>query len=86
MSNHDEQIQTSLRKFFIDRAWLHPDEVLKPGDSLLEKGVIDSMAMIELTTFIGESFGIEVADEDLMPENFDSLMAISGYIRKKQGD
>lgn len=86
MSNHGEQIQDSLRKFFIDHAWLHPDEALSADDSLLEKGVIDSMAMLELTAFIGESFGIEVADEDLMPENFDSLSAISTYIRKKQGD
>ncbi len=84
MSNDAEEIQDTLRKFFIDHAWLHPEEALKADDSLLEKGVIDSMAMIELTVFIGEAFGVEVADEDLMPENFDSLNAISGYIRKKQ--
>ncbi len=50
------------------------------GDSLLEAGVIDSLAMLRLVTFLEASYGVQVADDDLMPEHFDSLDAIAAYV------
>ncbi|MFQ5598030.1 MAG: acyl carrier protein [Nitrospiria bacterium] len=85
MSENAEEIQERIRQFFIGHAWLHKDEALAASDSLLEKGVIDSMAMVELTGFIGSTYGFEIPDEDLMPEHFDSLSAIATYILEKQG-
>jgi acyl carrier protein len=73
-----------IREFLIDRAWLQDDGELLDTDSLLEKGVIDSMAMVELISFIEETYNIRIQNEELMPENFDSLASIAAYIKSKQ--
>ena len=52
-------------------------------DSLLAAGVIDSMAMIELITSLESRFRIQMQDEDLTPENFDSFSAIRDLIQRK---
>ena len=57
---------------------------LKPDDSLLENGIIDSVKMLDLIQFLEEKFKVEVDDEDLYPENFDTLNAIAGYIAGKK--
>lgn len=53
-------------------------------DSLLELGIIDSVKMLDLINFIEEKFGIKVDDDDLFPENFDSINAIVNYIQSKK--
>ncbi|HHM01371.1 MAG TPA: acyl carrier protein, partial [Caldithrix abyssi] len=60
-------------------------EDLDHDDSLLELGIIDSVKMMEMISFLEENFGIEVDDEELMPENFDSLNAIVAFIESKKG-
>jgi len=51
--------------------------------SLLEEGVIDSTGILELTTFVEATFGITVADEEIVPENFDSVDKIAAYVESK---
>lgn len=52
-------------------------------DSFLEEGIIDSMGIMELVAFVDESFGINVEDEELVPDNFDSINKLAIYIRHK---
>lgn len=73
-----------IRQFLVDRAWLRDGKELRDTDSLLERGVIDSMAMVELISFIEETYNIRIQDEDLMPEHFDSLASIAAYIQKSR--
>ena len=58
--------------------------------SLLEEGIIDSMNLLQLVTFVEEKFGVQVEDQDIVPDNFDSVSKIAAYIRHKlppvQGD
>ena len=54
------------------------------NDSLLELGIIDSVKMLDLINFIEEKYGISVDDDDLFPENFDSINAIVNYIQSKK--
>ena len=58
---------------------------LDPDDSLLELGIVDSVKMLDLIGFIEDTFKIEIDEEDLYPENFDSLNAIEEYIESKKG-
>ena len=51
--------------------------------SFLEEGIIDSMNVMELIMFVEEKFGLEVADEEIVPDNFDSVSKIAAYIRRK---
>lgn len=57
---------------------------LKDDDSLLEKGIIDSTGVLEMVQFIEETFEIEVQDEELVPENLDSVNNLVSYVTKKQ--
>ncbi len=53
------------------------------GDSLLEKGIIDSTGVLELLEFIESGFGIKVEDEEVIPANLDSLDNLSSFIWRK---
>jgi len=57
----------------------------KIGDqaSLLDAGVIDSTGAMELVSFIETQFNVEVSDRDLVPENLDSIAAITAFITRK---
>ena len=56
-----------------------------PDDSLLESGVIDSMGVLQLVAFLEATHGIKVADDDLMPENFDTIGAITVFVERQAG-
>jgi acyl carrier protein len=57
--------------------------VLGEADSLLETGVIDSTGVLELVAFIEETYGIKIDDEEIVPENLDSIINIAAYISQK---
>jgi len=52
-------------------------------DSFMEKGIIDSTGVLELLEFIEERFNIRVEDEEVIPDNLDSLKKLSLFIKKK---
>lgn len=52
--------------------------------SLLENGVIDSMNVIELVLFLEQQFAIQVADSEIIPDNFDSIEQLASFVQKKQ--
>ena len=56
---------------------------LQPDDSLLDKGVIDSTGVLELVAFLGKRYAIHVDDEDLIPENLDSIRNIAAFVVRK---
>lgn len=58
---------------------------LKDGDSFLEKGVLDSTGILEVIYFLEEEFGIKIADEEMVPENLDSVNNIVSFIDRKTG-
>lgn len=51
--------------------------------SFLKEGIIDSLGVMELVTFVEQEFGISVLDREIIPENFDSVNKLSQYIREK---
>lgn len=53
--------------------------------SFLNEGIIDSANVMELVMFVEEKFGVEVADEDIVPDNFDSVAQIAAFVRRKTG-
>ena len=52
--------------------------------SFMKAHILDSTGFIELILFIEESFGVKVDDAEMLPENFDSLLNIDGYIGRKR--
>ena len=53
-------------------------------DSFMERGIIDSTGVLELVNFIQQTFKITVNDEDLTPENLDSVNNLVSYIKRKK--
>ena len=72
-----------IKKFFVEKKFIKTINDLNNEDSLLEKGVIDSVGMLDLVSFIETECSIKIDDDDLMPENFDSLNAIQNFITGK---
>ena len=52
-------------------------------DSLLENGIIDSTGVLELIAFIEDTYGIKVADEEVVPDNLDTILDITSFVQQK---
>ena len=59
-------------------------ESLSPDEDLLEQGIIDSMGIMRLTTFMEGNFGIKILDEDIVPENFQCLNSMVKFVENKK--
>lgn len=77
-------IKQKLIDFLYDESLKDEFQDLDHDDSLLELGIVDSVKMLDLIGFIEDTFEIKVDEEDLYPENFDSLNAIEEYIESKK--
>jgi len=65
--------------------YARPNYVIGEDEHLMEKGVVDSMGMVELITFLQDRFGVEPADEEITEENFATLRRIAGFVSRKLG-
>lgn len=72
-----------IRQFIIENFLFEEDENLKEDSSFLENGIIDSTGILELIAFLEENFGFAVEDEEIIPENLDSLQAAAAYVKWK---
>lgn len=77
------EVENRIRKFILENFILDGDEILGDEDSLLEKGIIDSTGVLELVAFIEENYSFKIKDEELVPENLDSIKNISQYVQNK---
>ena len=78
-------IKDKVREFVVENFMFEEDENLKEDTSFLENGIIDSTGILELVTFLEETYEFAVEDDELIPENLDSIANIENYIKKKQG-
>ena len=72
-----------IRKFIIENFLFEEDDNLKEDTSFLESGIIDSTGILELVSFVEETYGISVEDDEIVPENLDSISNIVAYVNKK---
>ena len=79
----DAGVDGNIREFVRSRFPLARDSNVGDDESLLDRGIIDSLGILDLVGFLEQSFGIQVADEDLSPENFDSIAALVRFVKGK---
>jgi len=84
MEDPVNQYEARIRAFIDDNFTpATPGEPVPAGLSLLESGVIDSMGVLLLVTWLEQDFGIIVDDDEVVPENLDSIAAIDAYLARK---
>ncbi|KPQ09985.1 MAG: Acyl carrier protein [Saliniramus fredricksonii] len=78
-------IETALRSFITENFLFGDDSrAIAGSDSLIQNDLMDSTGILELVAFLEDHFGISVADEDIMPENLDSIDRITAYVTRRQ--
>lgn len=73
-----------IRDYIIQNFLFGNAEKLTDSTSLLDAGIIDSTGILEIVQFIEDAFGVTVNDDELLPENLDSIEAIARYLDGKK--
>jgi acyl carrier protein len=73
----------AIREFIVENFLFGEDNGLKDDTSFLDEGIMDSTGALELINFIEEKFSIQVEDEEIIPENLDSINNVAAYLGRK---
>lgn len=77
-------VKEEVRNYVLENYLFTDDEAaLNDDDSFMELGIIDSTGILEVISFLEEEFGIQVEDDEMIPENLDSVDNIVAYMSKK---
>jgi acyl carrier protein len=79
-----DRITQEVREFILQTILIGVvEEPLADSDSFLQKGILDSTGVLELVGFLERQYGITCADNEITPENLDSLNAVSRFVQSK---
>lgn len=77
-------VRARLRAFVAKNFYLPEPASLTDQTSFLDQGIIDSTGVLELVTFVESEYRITVADDDMVPANFDSIDALAAFVARRQ--
>ena len=82
----EQNIEPSIRDFIATRL-LYSNEGFNYADdaSLLREGIIDSLGVVELVEFLQAQFQLKVEQQEVRPDNFDSVAKMAAFVRRKRG-
>ena len=83
MNMAGNHVSIQIRNFILDKFPLARKQQIKDSDPLLESGVLDSLGVLDLVTFVEQEFSVHVADEELVPENFQTIDRIAAFVESK---
>ncbi len=73
----------AVHGFIVDNFLFGEGDQLKEDTSFLESGIIDSTGILELITFLEETYNIQIQDDELVPENLDSIISVAKFLERK---
>jgi len=80
-----DSLRDRIQKFILENYLFTSDQsALGLDDSLLGRGIVDSTGMLEIIMFIEEQLGVTVKDEDMVPENLDSVSRIAAFVESRR--
>jgi acyl carrier protein len=82
----NQSIETQIKNFLVEHFPSARKKELGIREALLENGIVDSLGILDLVAFIEGTFAIAVADEDLIPDNFNSIEKISLFVESKRAE
>ena len=78
-------VTQDLERFIIQDIMVGGKDVsLSPDESLIESGIVDSLGILRLVAFIEENFSVVVDDTEVVPENFETINAMSSLVERKR--
>lgn len=80
MSDYANNVRGFIAENFLFRA----DAEIADDQSLLDSGVMDSTGVLELIAYLESTYGISVADEEIVPDNLDSISRVTAYLASKK--
>ena len=78
-----DSARDELRAFIVTNFLFGEDQGLDNDTSFMQSGIIDSTGILELVTHLEQTYGIKIQDDELVPENLDSLNHLSQFLQKK---
>jgi len=79
-----QDIKTKLRSFVVETFMVGDEsEQLKDSDSFMQNGVIDSTGVLELASFVEQEFKFTIEDDEMTPNNLDSIDNLTAFISRK---
>jgi acyl carrier protein len=83
----EKEIREQVKNFIVTNFFLDLNTIeLNDDSSFLDNGYVDSTGMLEVIGFLEETYGISIADDEMVPENLDSLSNIGAYVTRKTQD
>ena len=80
-----DDLRHRIQKFILENYLFTSDTgALRADESLLGRGIVDSTGMLEIIMFIEEQLGVKVEDEEMVPENLDSVNRIAAFVESKR--
>jgi acyl carrier protein len=79
----DQNVERTVREFVIKNFIFEDDGSLTPEISFLDSGIIDSTGVLELITFVEETYGIKVEDHEIVPEHLDSIRNVTSFVKRR---
>jgi acyl carrier protein len=78
-------IENTIRSFIVDELNTNgSSEGLADDYPLLDRGVLDSLGLFQLVSFLEDEYGVDVQDEELIPQNFGTISDIARLVREKE--
>lgn len=77
------ETRDKIKAFIMENFLFGNDQGLNDDTSFLDEGIIDSTGILELVSFLEEEFDISVEDDDILPENLDSIKNVVAYLERK---
>lgn len=76
-------VRNTVREFITENFYVADPSALADERSLLDEGIVDSTGILEVIFFLEEHFQITIEDEEMVPENLDSVAAIVAFVARK---
>jgi len=85
MANVNEaDIRKKIKEFITESFLIGSDfDQIEDSDSFMENEIIDSTGVLELTSFIETEYGISIKDDEITPDNLDSIDRLVGFVERK---
>lgn len=78
-----QDVTQAVHEFIVSNFLYGQERELHDDDSFMGEGIIDSTGVLQLVAFIEETFGVVVEDDELVPENLDSMRNVTAYVHRK---